>query len=326
MGRARIVDLSVLLVAGVAFIANAGSAGPYFNALAAQSPTLFQAGVQDLAFAAESTAAAFAEGRRRAATEETAVQSTAPTPPAPDTRDQDTGDWLDLSWLTPTDWLFAAADWLDPAGWFEAQDPSAPEVDLRVGNEAPVTTEPQAQAPQAPMPTVRSMMHPRDEAAQRPAAGAPSYRIVTAPSEEAAPITGSLPDNPSTPVTWLAGAAVPAGMSNVLLTGTNVSNQPLEDIQATLKPDSGATPTGLDNVTLSLRVEGPDGTAVPGASVPPGARFHLEAAGLSNDAANELGAAIVSFAYSQGGRRRTSIMYLKQTALGGALDGGTEPQ
>ncbi|WP_108683460.1 hypothetical protein [Methyloceanibacter sp. wino2] len=315
--------LSVLLVAGVAFIANAGSAGPYFNALAAQSPTLFKAGVEDLAFAAESTAAAFAEGRQRAAAEETAIQSTAPTPPVPDTSGQDTGDWLDLSWLTPADWLFAATDWLDPAGWFETQEPSAPEVDIRVGNEAPATPKPQARAPQAepqaPMPTVRSMMHPRDEAAQRPAADAPSYRIVTAPSEEAAPTTGSLPDNPSTPVTWLAGASTPAGMSNVLLTGTNVSNQPLEDVQATLKPDSGARPTGLDNVALSLRVEGPDGTAVPTASVPPGARFHLEAAGLSNDAANELGAAIVSFAYSQGGRRRTSIMYLKQTALGGGM-------
>lgn len=324
--------LSVLLVAGVAFIANAGTAGPFFNALAAQSPVFFKAGMRDLAFAATSTAASFAEGRPRAAAESTAAPSAPPTPLAADARNPDDGNWLDLSWFAPTDWVFAAVDWLDPAGWFEAQDQRAPEVHIRVGEDAAGTAPatPQTQAPQtvpqAPMPTVRSMMQPRDEAAQTPAADAPSYRIVTAPSDDTAPVTGSLPDNPSTPVKWLAGARAPAGMEGVLLTGRNVSTQPLDDIQATLKPDSAATPAGLNDVRLSLRVEGPEGMAVSGTSVPPGARFHLQAAGLSNDAARELGAAIVSFAYSQAGRRRTSIMYLKQTALGGDLGGGAEPQ
>lgn len=320
--------LSVLLVAGIAFIANAGSAGPYFNALAAETPTLFKSGVQDLAFAAERTAASFAEAQQRTIAEAVAAEAVPPpaAAPAPDKSD-DGGSWLDLSWLTPTEWLSTAADWLDPAGWFGTQAPSAPEVDLRVGNGAtgnpPAAPEPQGQAPQAasqaPMPTVRAMMHPRDEAAQKSAA-APSYRIVTAPSVEAGPVTAPLPDNPNTPVKWLAGAAGPAGLDRILLSGMNVSSQPLEDIQATLKPDSGATPVGLDDVRLSLRVEGADGTAVPGGSVPPGARFHLQAAGLSDKAANELGGAIVSFAYSQGGRRRTSIMYLKQTALGGSAE------
>lgn len=336
--------LSVLLIAAIAFVANAGSAGPYFNALAAHTPALLRGGVQDLAYAAEQTAALLLEGTQRAAAEptqpEAAAAETTPTeimptetapspsaPPVPVGSAGDESDWFDLSWLAPTDWLATAAAWLNSASWFGGQEPSAPEIDVQVGSEAASDAatgpKPQASAPPAPMPTVRAMMQPRDEAAQGRTAAPPSYRIVTPPSEDAGPVTASLPDNPATPVKWLADVPAPAGIDRILLSGTNVSRTTLEDIQATLRPDSGVTATGFGNVTLSLRVEGPDGTVAPRISVPPGARFHLQAADLSEDAVQALGGAIVSFAYSQNGRRRTSIMYLEQDALGG---GAAEPQ
>lgn len=331
--------LSVLLVAGCAFIANAGSAGPYFKALAAHTPTLLRAGVQDLAFAAERTAAARTEGigadpkaAESMATETLAVEiePVAPVASTPEASDENTADWLELSWLTPSEWISGAVDWLDPTRWFAGEEPSATEVDVRVGNDATTDAaaqpEPRAQVPQAapaaPMPTVRAMMHPRDGATQDSADAPPAYRIVTPPTDDDEAVTGSLPDNPNTPVTWLEGAAVPAGLDRILLSGTNVSNAPLEDIEATLKPDTGMRSVGTGNLRLSIRIEGPDGTAAPGAFIPPGARFHLQAADLSEDAAQGLGGAIVSFAYSQSGRRRTSIMYLNETVLGG----GAGPQ
>jgi len=101
----------------------------------------------------------------------------------------------------------------------------------------------------------------------------------------------------------------------ILLTGANRSNEPLEDIRATLKPDSGKDISVPNALTLRLRIEGQavDGTGA--ASVPPGARFHLEAPTLTADQARALTGAIVSFAYRQAGRRRTSIMYRTQAAL-----------
>jgi hypothetical protein len=345
--------LSVLLIAAIAFVANAGSAGPYLNALAAQTPALLRGGVQDLAYAAEQTAALLSEGPQRVAAEPTEQDAAAETPlieptpiettpieimppdtapspsapPAPVGSVEDESAWFDLSWLTPTDWLATAAGWLNPASWFGGQEPGAPEIDVPVGSEAAsgaaTAPKPQASAPPAPLPTVRAMMQPRDEATQGRSAAAPSYRIVRPPSEDPGPVTASLPDNPATPVKWLADAPAPPGIDRILLSGTNVSRTTLEDIQATLRPDSGVTATGLGNVALSLRLEGPDGTVASGTSVPPGARFHLQAAGLSEDAVQALGGAIVSFAYSQNGRRRTSIMYLEQDALGG---GAAEPQ
>ena len=78
---------------------------------------------------------------------------------------------------------------------------------------------------------------------------------------------------------------------------------------------------GLSPARMTVRVEGPDGTAQPGTSIPPGARFHLQVMNLSEEDAKRLGGAIMSFSYSQDGRRRTSIMYLKQAALNGAPAG-----
>lgn len=324
--------LSVLLVAGCAFLANARSAGPYFNALAAEAPALFNTGLQDLAFAAERLAASHAQAPRRAV-----AATQAPPPAAPSADDGAQADWLDLSaidmsWLDPSDWLSSVAGGLNPLNWFETTEPGKPEVHLKVqqGDEtttaavpAPVETG-APQASQTPLPTVRSMMREQDEAqgqdeplqqadtARQQAAAAPSYRILTPPEADSGP-----PEMPGAPVKWLADASAPDGMDKIMLTGTNTSNTPLENIQAVLKPDSDANALGIDTVALNLRVERRDGTAAPGASIPPGARFYLEAADLSEAAARQLGGAILSFAYSQDGRRRTSIMYLKRTALSG---------
>ncbi|ODR98649.1 hypothetical protein AUC68_09645 [Methyloceanibacter methanicus] len=188
--------LSVLLVAGCAFIANARSAGPYFNALAAQAPALFDAGLQDLAVAAERLAASHGQASRRMGA---ATQAPPPSTPAADQGAR--AEWLDLSaidlnWLDPSDWLSSVASGLNPLNWFEATEPSKPEVHLKLqqGAETTAAARPPAeteapQASQTPVPTVRSMMREQDEAreqgetAQQQAAAAPSYRILTAPPQ-----------------------------------------------------------------------------------------------------------------------------------------------
>ena len=105
----------------------------------------------------------------------------------------------------------------------------------------------------------------------------------------------------------------------VVLTGANLSDEPLEDIRATLKPDSAKeTNISVPNVLkLRLHIEGQVIDGKGAASIPPGARFHLEAPTLTADQAQQLSGAIVSFAYVQAGRRRASIMYLTQAALAG---------
>lgn len=338
--------LSVSLIAGCAFLANAGNAEPYFRALAAQTPALFSTAAEDLAFAAERTAEALAASRHRAAQDALMPQETptpAPVPPPnaprPDTGGGADASWIDLNWFTPVDWLAGAAAWLNPLHWFDGQDRLGGQETGTSDAGPPVPDEPgmTAASPPAartdapvPVPRVRALMQPeeqpqgqpQDAGAGSPDPTAPSYRIVVAPppaapSQAPAPVTAPLPASPGAPVQWLGDAARPAALSGILLTGTNVSDTQLEDIQATLKPDAGATTPGLETIALSLRIERRDGTIAEAASIPPGARFHLQASDLTGDAAGQLGGAIVSFAYSQDGRRRTSIMYLEQRALTG---------
>lgn len=325
--------LSVLLIAACAFVANAPSAGPFFTNLAAQLPGSLSGGLEDLAYTAERTAAAV-EARQRIATAEPAPEP----PPAAATGAEEGrpgGDWLDFSWFK--------ADWLNPLAWFGEDAGPAPEVDLELSQsgKTPAAEQappaPEAPAAEAPMPTVRSMMPghdagpapEKDQDARQRAEPGPSYRIVTPPEPAAAPPTETPPDTPpenfenaaGAPVKWLPDAPHPDGVDMVLLSGTNVSDAPLEDIEATLKPDLGGGTAAIESLALRLRIEGQDAQG-PAASVPPGTRFHLQAAGLSEADAERLKGAIVSFAYSQGGRRRTSIMYLDQAALGGQAVGG----
>ncbi len=129
-----------------------------------------------------------------------------------------------------------------------------------------------------------------------------------APASEPAPAE----DSSDATITWFLDEPPPS--ETFRLSGANVSDQPLETVQAVLKPDSGG-----GELALVLEVDGADAG---GAIVPPGARFHLKAETLSNDAAKQLGGAILSFGYSQAGRSKTSIMYLTgpMLAAGAASD------
>ncbi|MEM8573404.1 MAG: hypothetical protein AAGF48_02095 [Pseudomonadota bacterium] len=347
--------LSVLLVAGCAFMANAHRAGPYFNALAAGSPGLLQGGIRDLAFTAERTIASRGQTPPppmrisiAPAPVEPAPAAPAPVAPVPDKSTDTFGEWLDLSWLDPVGWLSTAASWVNPWQSSETQQSEAPDAVPPTASvvriEDPAPPEPAAQAQetpptqqaqqpqQAPLPTVRAMMQPKEQAPEPQAADAPSYRIVTAPSQQGAPVAASLPASTrpaqqgpavtaslsastTNPVKWLEGVSPPPGVEGVLLSGTNGASVALENIQATVRPDTDTTSLGTGNIKLNLRVERPDGTVAPGAAIPPGARFHLQAENLTNEDAEQLGGAFVSFAYSQSGRRRTSIMYLEDSAL-----------
>ncbi|HUU67114.1 MAG TPA: hypothetical protein VMW57_07515 [Methyloceanibacter sp.] len=113
---------------------------------------------------------------------------------------------------------------------------------------------------------------------------------------------------PDTPIQWFLDEPQPTASAGFLLSGANLSDQPLEAVQAVLKPDSGA-----GELELALNVEGDSGGD--GAVIPPGARFSLAAEGLSKDKVQRLGGTILSFAYVQAGRRKTSIMYLPQATL-----------
>lgn len=323
--------LTVLLVAAGAFIASASSAGPFFKSLAEGLPASLNGGVEDLAYAAERTAAAFGEARKSAAThisKHLAMEETAPeSPPAAASPGHDaqsawlSADWLDFSWLNPWNWFGDAA-------------PAAPEIHIELGQggETPAAA-PAPAEPEPPMPRVRAMMpghdaghaaettaEPGDET-RKQANAAPSYRIVTLPDPAATPSPEAPPDDTAgVPVKWLPDAPHPAGMDSIVLTGANMSNAPLEDIQATLKPDS-ADGNAAGNLALRLRIEGGDEPEGAAETVPPGTRFHLQAAGLSEADTERLKGAIVSFAYSLGGRRRTSILYLDRAALGGTTAG-----
>ena len=108
------------------------------------------------------------------------------------------------------------------------------------------------------------------------------------------------------PIKWLLDE--PATNQIFALSGTNVSDQPLADVQAVLKPDSDATVFGL-----TLQSAGKMGKH--GSVIPPGARFSLAAAALTKDQAKHLGGAILSVSYVQDGNRKTSIMYLSPPTI-----------
>lgn len=109
------------------------------------------------------------------------------------------------------------------------------------------------------------------------------------------------------PIKWFLNAPPPNGGA-FAVSGANVSDQPLKVVRAVLKPDSGGR-----KLKLTLDVEGQD--SADDAVVPPGTRFSLKAADLTASEARQLGGAILSVAYAQAGRRKTSIMYLTQDAL-----------
>lgn len=120
------------------------------------------------------------------------------------------------------------------------------------------------------------------------------------------------------PVKWILDAPIP---SPALLVGTNVSDAPLEQIRATLRPDGNDSGVGADTLPLLVIVDG-QGSAGErrnaATAVPPGARFTLERPASAAADTPELGGAVLSFAYVQAGRRRTSIIYLAPKSLADA--------
>jgi hypothetical protein len=95
-------------------------------------------------------------------------------------------------------------------------------------------------------------------------------------------------------------ASSPWGFS---ISGTNASDQVLEQVQAVLKPDSRQR-----ELPLALSVEG-DVTRDDDA-IPANARFSLFAAAPDEGASGPSGGAILTFRYVQAGQRKSSILYL----------------
>ncbi|MHA1517835.1 MAG: hypothetical protein ACTSYK_04445 [Alphaproteobacteria bacterium] len=108
-------------------------------------------------------------------------------------------------------------------------------------------------------------------------------------------------------IQFLLDAPPPLASGEFALRGANVSDQPLKLVRAVLKPDSSE-----QTLKLTLDVEGGSKGDV---MVPPGAQFSLSASEFTAGDAAQLGGAILSVAYVQAGRRKSSITYLTQTML-----------
>jgi hypothetical protein len=112
---------------------------------------------------------------------------------------------------------------------------------------------------------------------------------------------------PQTPVAWTlddrdvqSPVTSPWGFS---ISGTNVSDEALEQVQGVLKPDAT-----MREMPLALSVEGAG--AGDGSVIPADARFSLFSAAPDESAAGQAGGAILTFRYVQAGQRKTSILYL----------------
>jgi hypothetical protein len=132
--------------------------------------------------------------------------------------------------------------------------------------------------------------------------------------QDAQPTTQDLkPAAPDSPATWRLGDArveiSSSGSEGLSISGTNLSDQALEEVHAVLKPDSGQR-----EVELVLNVEGHNVGG--GAVIPPGARFSLAPATKGQDGAKPFGGAILTFRYVQAGQRKNSILYLTPSMVG----------
>ena len=137
-------------------------------------------------------------------------------------------------------------------------------------------------------------------------AAEPEAEQRTVPKDE--PRADPTDSGPDATIKWFLDAPPSAANEVFSVRGANMSDQPLKVVRAVLKPDSGA-----QKLKLTLDVEGHGGADDD--AVPPGARFSLIAEGLTAGEAGQLGGAILSVAYIQAGRRKSSITYLTQAAL-----------
>jgi hypothetical protein len=132
------------------------------------------------------------------------------------------------------------------------------------------------------------------------AAATPSWTPPPPPKQEQKPTA-------SGPVVWFLDEQQPQASSSsgaLAINGMNASDQAMEGVQGALKPDGSQR-----EIDLALNVEG---QKVQG-TIPAGARFSLEAP--KGEASQQSGGAILTFRYSQGGERRTLILYLTPATI-----------
>jgi hypothetical protein len=162
-------------------------------------------------------------------------------------------------------------------------------------------------------PAVASTEPPAVASAEPPAVASVEPPATRREAMQAAATTGwleSKPESKSTspsPVRWLLGdqhgQASSSSAEGFSISGTNVSDQALEQVHAVLKPVASQR-----EVSLALNVDGHKSEA--GAVIPAGARFSLVSEIPNGDGLKQFGGAILSFRYIQAGQRKTSILYL----------------
>ena len=276
--------LSIVLIAAFVFLSTADKSNPVRDGLAglaAKLPSGWDRRALDLANAVEQVSVASAAARKRA-TERT-------TEPVLANSVSSIADWFD--WTPEPPAAVTAEAKPQPAAnaiasiteWFDSTSEPAEETadDISAQDAAEETAE-----------DISAEIDP-----------GPAPRAEPAPQAEPLPAAAS-----DAPIKWLLDAPSPSTNNAFAVSGANVSDEPLKVLRAVLKPDSG---TG--KLALTVDVEGHDG--IDGAVVPPGARFSLKTDALTASEATQIGGAILSVAYVQAGRRKTSIMYLTPPML-----------
>jgi hypothetical protein len=114
------------------------------------------------------------------------------------------------------------------------------------------------------------------------------------------------------PISWLPDDSTlqvsPNRNTSLSITGINISNKPLREVQAILKPDANQ-----GEVKLTVRVEGErfgNETVIPA-----GARFNLSAPTANRK--KHIGGAVLVFRYTYAGQRRVEIFYLTANMIAG---------
>ena len=272
--------LSIVLIAAVVFLSTADKSNPVRDGLAglaAKLPSGWDRRTLDLANAIEQVSVASAAARKRA-TERA-------TEPVLANSVSSIADWSDWTSEPP------------PAVKAEAKPQPAANAIASITEWFDWTSEPAQE-------TVEDIsVQETDEDISAEIDLGPAPRAETAPRAEPVPAAAS-----DAPIKWLLDAPSPSTNNAFAVSGANVSDEPLKVLRAVLKPDSG---TG--KLALTVEVEGHDGAD--GAVVPPGARFSLKTDALTASEATQIGGAILSVAYVQAGRRKTSIMYLTPPML-----------
>jgi hypothetical protein len=219
---------------------------------------------------------------------------------------------LVLNGQVPDDLITAFEHLLTPSSCDASRRPGCRTVASAEPPPAVASTEPPAVASTEP-PAVASAEPPAVASVEPPATASAEPPAVRREAMQAAATTGwleSKPESKSTspsPVRWLLGdqhgQASSSSAEGFSISGTNVSDQALEQVHAVLKPDASQR-----EVSLALNVDGHKSEA--GAVIPAGARFSLVSEIPNGDGLKQFGGAILSFRYIQAGQRKTSILYL----------------